>query len=193
MSLRGVDWAMVGGGSTLGAAILTGCVLAAADGPPYGYVRLALVTLAAAAAFVLDEPAAAAVDAAPATLRQRTAARATAAALPLAVWTAGVLGLQHRDPTTPVAALLIEGAGALTVAVALAALLRHAGRDAPGELAATALGATMLALLITDPPPRTVPVFPVSTGWAASTALWASLTTTAALLVRTASRDPYRR
>ena len=70
MTLKGVDWAGVLGGSAFGAGILAGCVAFAADGPPLEYVRLALVALVVAAAFVLDEPAAAAVDAVPASRRR---------------------------------------------------------------------------------------------------------------------------
>ncbi len=134
MTMRGIDWAVVTGGSAISAAILAGCVAFASDGPPLGYVRLALVGLAAAAAFVLDEPAASAVDAVPNTRGRRTAARTTAVALPLAVWVLGVLALELRTAVTPTTALLVEGAGVLAVAVAAAAVLRHvrtrrAGRD----------------------------------------------------------------
>jgi len=190
--LRGVDWAPVLGGSGFGAAILTVCVVFAADGPPLGHVRLALVALMAAAAFVLDEPAAAVVDAVPATRRRRTAIRATTVALPFAVWTGGVAALELRNTETPVGALLVEGAGALAMAVAGAAILRLAGRIEPGEIVASVLGAGILAVLIFNPPPRSVPFFPVGQGWAASTALWGSLTVAAAVLVVAASRDPFR-
>ena len=181
------------GGSAFGAGILAGCVASAADGPSLLYVRLALVALAAAAAFVLDEPSAAAVDAVPATRRARTAVRATAVALPLAVWTAGILALERRNGATAVGALLVEGAGVMAVAVALSASLRLTGRAEPGEIVASVLGASMLAVLIVNPWPGSVPLFPVGDGWAASTALWCSLAVAALMLVVAASRDPYRR
>lgn len=193
MTLRGLNWAVVLGGSAVGAGILAGCLAYAADGPPLLYVRLALVALAAAAAFVLDEPAAAAVDAVPVTRRSRTAARATAVALPLAVWTTGVLALERRNSVTAAGALLVEGAGVLTVAVALSAILRLTGRDEPGEVVASVLGASMLAVLIFNPSPGSVHLFPDGDGWAASTALWASLMSASVMLVIAASRDPYRR
>ncbi len=193
MTLRGVDWAAVAAGSAAGAAILIGCVAFAADGPPLGYLRLALIALTAAGAFVLDEPAAATVDAAPCTRLRRTAARSTAVMLPYAIWVGGVLALGQRSAATPVGALLVEGAGVLAVAVASAAVLRLAGRIEPGEIVASVLGAAMLAVLIFKPPPRSVPLFPVGDGWAASTALWASLATAAVMLGAAASQDPYRR
>jgi hypothetical protein len=193
VTLRGLDWAVVVAGSTVGAAILGACVAFAADGPPFWFLRLALISLVAGAAFVLDEPAAAAVDAVPITRRRRTAARATAAALPLAVWASGVLALEQRNNVTQVGALLVEGAGVLAVAVALAAVLRMAGRNEPGEIVATVLGAALLAVLIINPPPRSVPLFPMYEGWAASTSLWSCVAVAAAALVVLASHDPYRR
>jgi hypothetical protein len=156
-------------------------------------VRLALVALVAAAAFVLDEPAAAAVDAVPATRRRRTAVRVTALGLPLAVWVAGVLALEQRSAMTPVGALLVEGAGVIAVAVALSALIRLAGRIEPGEVVASVMGASMLAVLILNPLPRSIPFFPVGDGWAASTALWGSLAVAAMMIVVAASHDPYWR
>lgn len=192
MTLRGVDWAVVLGGSAIGAAILAGCVVFAEDGPPLPQVRLALISLVAAAAFVLDEPAAATVDAMPNTRRRRTAARTTAVALPLAVWVLGVLALELRTAVTPAGGLLVEGAGVLAVAVAAAAVLRLVGRADPGEAVATVLGAGMLGVIIFNPPPRSVPIFPIDHGWAASTTLWVGLTAAAVILVLFASRDPYR-
>jgi hypothetical protein len=193
VTVRGVDGLAVLGGSTAGAAILIGCVSFAADGPPLVYVRLALVALAAAAAFVLDEPAAAAVDAVPATRRRRTVARVTVVLVPFAVWAVGITALEWRNAATPVGALLVEGAGVLAVAVAAAASLRLAGRSEPGEVVSAALGAALLAVVIFDPPPRSVPPFPLGDGWAASTVLWASVLAVAAGVVTASSRDPYRR
>jgi hypothetical protein len=54
MTVRGVDWAVVLGGSAIGAVILGCSVAFAEDDPPLQYFRLALVVLAATAAFVLD-------------------------------------------------------------------------------------------------------------------------------------------
>jgi hypothetical protein len=151
------------------------------------------VALAAAAAFVLDEPSAAAVDAVPVTRRGRTAIRVTAVAFPFAIWTAAVLALERRNDATAVGALLVEGAGMLAVAVAVSAALRLAGRAEPGEMVASFVGASMLGALIFNPAPGSVPIFPVRDGWAASTALWGSFAVAGVMLVVAASRDPYRR
>ena len=58
---------------------------------------------------------------------------------------------------------------------------------------ASVLGAAMLAVLIFNPPPRSVPLFPVGAGWAASSVFWGCLAVAAVMLVVAASRDPYRR
>jgi hypothetical protein len=188
--LRGVDWRVLAGGSALGAAMLALCVALPADGVPLTYVRLALIALAGASAFVLDEPAAAVVAAVPVTRARRTAVRLVAVLLPMGVWVSSVLALALRHPGTPVRALLTEGVGVLAVAVAGAAALRLAGRDEPGEVAASVLGATLLAVLLFDPPPHSVPMFPVNDGWAASTLLWTGLAAVAIVVVAGTSGSP---
>lgn len=193
MTLRGIDWAVVLGASGCGAAILLGCLVFTGDTPPLGYLRLALLALVATSAFILDEPAAAAVDATPTPLTRRTALRATALTVPVAIWVLGLLAVEQRTASTPVLALLVEGTGAMAVAVALAACLRMAGNDEPGEVIASVCGAAILAILLLNPLPPSVPVFPVTEGWAASSALWASLTLTSVVVTVSVSRDrPYR-
>jgi hypothetical protein len=183
----------VGGGSALGAAILAACLVLAGDDPPLVPLRLALAALAAAAAYVLDEPAAGAVDAVPRTRRRRTGDRIPAVAFPTGVWVAGIAAMELRVPSTPAVGLLVEGVGAVAIAVALAAVLRSPGRAEPGDVVASTVGVVILAGVVLDPPLWwPVPPFPVVAGWAGSTALRAALTVAAAAVVA-ASRDPYRR
>jgi hypothetical protein len=47
-------------------------------------------------------------------------------------------------------------------------------------------------MIIFNPSPRPVPVFPIHDGWAASTALWGCITVAAIVLVVLSSGDPYR-
>jgi hypothetical protein len=187
--LRGIDWAAVLLGSTLGAMILAGSVTFARAAPPFGYLRLGLVALAAAAAFVLDEAAAAAVDAVPRTRQHRTAARVAVVLLPFAIWAGGIGALKVRVAVAPVGALLVEGGGVLTLTVALAALLRVAGRNEPGEVVSAGMCTTLLAVLVFDPPH--LAVFPLGGDWTASTALWAAVTIMGAVLMVAVSRDRY--
>lgn len=189
MTLRGVDWAVVLGGSGCGAGILLGCIIFTGDTPPLTYLRLALLALVAAAAFILDEPAAAAVQATPTTLIRRTAVRTTALGAPVSVWVLGLLGIEQRAASTPTLALLLEGAGAMAVAVALAACLRLAGDNEPGDIIASVCGAAILAILLLNPLPRSLPLFPIAEGWATSSALWASLILASTLVTIGVSRD----
>lgn len=189
MILRGVEWRAVAGGSALGATVLLLCVAVPTVDLPLTYVRLALIALAGATAFVFDEPAAAVVDAVPVSPRRRTAVRSLAVAVPLGVWAIAVLGLALRHPGTPVRGLLLEGAGALAVALAGATVLRLTGHREPGETIATVLGATLLGFLLFDPPPHSVPVFPVHGGWTASTVLWAGLALAAGIVVAVGTVD----
>ncbi len=189
MTLRGIDWAVVLGASGCGAAILLACVIVTADRPPLGYLRLALLALVAASAFILDEPAASAVDATPTPLTRRTTLRTTALAVPVAIWVVGVLAVEQRTASTPTLALLVEGTGAMAVAVALAACLRLTGNNEPGDVIASICGAAILAILLVHPVPQSVPVFPVTEGWAASSALWGSLTLASVFVTVSVSRD----
>jgi len=181
--LRAVDWRAVLGASAVGATILVLCAAWPTSGLPLTYARLALIALAGAAAFVLDEPAASAVAAVPVTRGRRTAARSVAVGIPLGVWATGVGALALRHLGTPVRGLLVEGLGVLVLALAGAATSRLAGRDEPGELVASILGAMLLAVLLFDPPPHSVPLFPVEAGWAASTLLWAGVAAVAGIVV----------
>ena len=188
MTLRGIDWAVVLGASGCGAAILAGCIVFTGDTPPLGYIRLALLALMAAAAFILDEPAAAAVDATPTILTRRTAVRATALAAPVAIWVLGLLAVEQRTPSTPLLALVVEGTGVMAVAVALAACLRKAGNNEPGDIIASICGAAILAILLLNPLPQSLPLFPIAEGWATSSTLWASLVLTGTLVTIGVSR-----
>jgi hypothetical protein len=189
---RGVDRRAVGGGCLVGAALLTTGVVLAEEAPLLTLLRLALVPLAAAAAFVLDEPAAA-VDAVPRTLRRRTGNRAVVLGLPLVLWAAGIAAVEWRVPATPATGLLLEGIGVLAVTLALAALLRWGGRAEPGEVTAAAVGGAILTLAVFDVPSWwPVPIFPRDAGWPASTVLWGLLAVASAVVVACASREPYR-
>jgi hypothetical protein len=187
--LRGVDWVAVLFGSTLGALILAGSVTFARAVPPFGYLRLGLLALAAGAAFVLDEPAAAAVDAVPRTRRNRTATRIAVVLLPLTIWAGGIEALGARVAAVPVGALLVEGGGVLALAVALAAFLQATGRSEPGEVVSAVMCTWVLAMLVFDPPH--LAAFPLGGDWTTSTALWGVVTIAGALLTVATSRDLY--
>ncbi len=185
MTVRGVDWAAVGGASATGAALVTCSVAGAGDGPPYAWLHLALVPLAAGAAFALDEPAAAAAAAAPSSRRRRTAGRLVLLVLPLGVWGAGVAAVALRAPGTAVGALLATAAGVLSLTVGAAAVLQWAGRAEPGEPVAAVAGALLLGVLVLDP--AAVPMPPDGL------VPWAAAALAGVLAVALASAEPGRR
>jgi hypothetical protein len=192
MTPRGVGWVPLLSGCALASAILAGCVVAKDGGPPLTLVRVALIALAAGTAPILDDPAAPVVEAVPVTRRRRTMSRMAVVVAPLSVWVAGVLALELRSVTTPAAALLVEGAGALAATVAVSATLRFAGRDEPGDVAATVVCTALLGLLV-FPPSSSVTLFPVERGWATSSILWAGLAVVAVAVVLLTSGDVRRR
>ena len=75
-----------------------------------------------------------------------------------------------------------------------AAALRLGGREEPGELVASVLGAVLLAVLLFDPPPHSVPLFPVGArlgGQHGALGDWVAVG--AVIVVAVASTDPGRR
>jgi hypothetical protein len=191
-ALGPLPWGVITGACLLGAIILGAAITQPGTDLAWHLLRLALTALAAAAAFVLDEAAAAAVDATPRSRSRHTAQRLLGTLVPATVWLAGVAVLEHRNQATPAAGLLLEGVGALSLAVAVAACLRRAGWATPGETASTAVAVTLVALTAFDPFPGTVPVFPTVTHWHASGLLWLAITAAASATIVVASRQQRR-
>jgi hypothetical protein len=191
-ALGPLPWGAVTGACLLGAVILGAAITQPGTDLAWHLLRLALTALAAAAAFVLDEAAAAAVDATPRSPGRRTAQRLPGTLVPGTVWLAGIAVLEHRDQTTPAVGLLLEGVGALSFAVAVAACLRRAGWATPGETASTAVAVVLVALMAFDPLPGTVPVFPTVTHWQASGLLWLAVAAAASATIVATSRQQRR-
>ncbi|HWH30454.1 MAG TPA: hypothetical protein VNU26_16140 [Mycobacteriales bacterium] len=187
--LRAAPWGAVLGGTTAGALLL----LVAAGAPRAGaaFVPLALALLAGAAAFVLDEPAAAAVDAAPRSLRSRTAVRAVVALVPFAVGSFGLLvaGQHAAHVWLPGTVALL--AGCVLVAVAVSTALRRR-LPAPGESAAAAVGLSIVALATFEPLSRWVSVMPTSSdaAWGRTAAVWSVVAVVCGGVAAAATRDP---
>ena len=185
MTVRAVNWTGVLAGCALavGLAMLS---LGVAAAFPTG-VWAALAGVAAAAAFVLDDGAAAAVDATPRTLRRRTVARIPAVALPVAAWSGCVLLLQARYAELP--ALLALGAGAAAAALGLGAgtVARRAGWTEPGEAVSVGLGGLLIGAAFVPPGIRGVTPYdprPAAAAW------WALVAGVAAVALVAGTRDP---
>jgi hypothetical protein len=155
------------------------------------FLLLGLIALAAAASFVLDDPAAEMVASAPRSLRRRTAGRAIAIALPFAVGVAGIALIDQRNPDLPFVGVLLEMSGALVVGFATSAAF-GVFRATPGEIAGTVVGIGLLVLAFTNPLGRWVTVFALSPDdlWARTATLWLALLLVAVAVIAWATRDP---
>jgi fluoride ion exporter CrcB/FEX len=159
-------------------------------------IRLGLVCLAASASFVLDEPAAAAVNSAPTTLRARTALRLVGVAVPASVGACGLWAIKMRLATTssgrlPYGGLLLQLAGCLLLGLATAALTRRF-IPVPGDLVSGVVAGVLTTLVIYNPFARWVDVFPLSAQDRGSpaVALWTIVCLLCMLTLARATRDP---
>lgn len=189
--LRGVPW-----GPVLWVSACTGALLGGAAAAPHSVLGIHLIGLgfaaaAAAGAFVLDEPAAAAVDATPYSLAARNAARTTALLVPLAVGVAALLVMNIADASMPFWGLCLQLVGVLAVALAGAGAVRRR-RVTPGELVGSTVALGVVGLNIFDPFTRWVALFPVTSDerWGRTLLAWCVAIAAAAVVLRRASRDP---
>lgn len=151
--------------------------------------------LAAAAAWSMDERAAAVVDAMPRGLAWRTAAR-SAAVVPLSVvWTVSVVVAGDRLPDHT-SLFVVQGLAALVAGVAVATARRAAGVATPGLVLAPAVLAAVAMLALVRPMPERIPLFPLwedQEAWARSAAIWWTALAASALLLAAALTGDGRR
>jgi fluoride ion exporter CrcB/FEX len=159
-------------------------------------IRLSLVCLAASASFVLDEPAAAAVDSAPTTLRARTAIRLLGVAVPASVGVCGLWAINMRLAATsssrlPYGGLLLQLAGCILLGLAAAAFTRRF-IPVPGDLVSGAVAGVLTTLVMYNPFARWVDVFPLSPQdrWSRAVTLWTVVCLICLASLARATRDP---
>lgn len=187
---RAVPWALVLATCIVVAALMA--LVAAWPEVVWPLEGAAVGLLAGAAAWSMDETAAAVVDTLPRPLWWRTAARAVVV-VPLAlVWIACVLVAGDRLP--PHSDLfLLQGFAGVIVAVAFVTWRRAQGEAAPGDRVASAAVAVAVAFALLRPLPEHLPLFPVWAyeQWELSLAIWSALAAAAAVLLALAlSRQP---
>lgn len=111
---------------------------------------LPVLALVAMAAWAMDEPAAAVVDATPRPLRWRTLARLTAVLPAGALWIAFSVhegGLAAPHPASgQTGVLLLIGGGGLALGAAVATTLRRRSRATPGQPTAVVIGLLLAGL-----------------------------------------------
>ncbi|MDQ6852031.1 MAG: hypothetical protein M3070_19255 [Actinomycetota bacterium] len=187
---RGVPWppllCMTAGGGTL---------LGVAAAVPSSWLGVRLIgvgfaLLAAAAAFVFDEPGAAVVDAAPYSLKVRNLVRASVVAAPLAVSALALALMRLSDASTPFGRLCLQAVGLIVVSVAAAATVRRF-RATPGELVGSTIALVVVGLSVADPFARWVPLLPLSADdhWGRTSATWSVAIAAGLLVLLRASRD----
>jgi hypothetical protein len=171
-------------------------------------IGLSLACLAAAASFILDEPAAAAVDSVPMTLRARTVVRLAGLALPASIGAVGLLVIGERLDSTaygglpydgppydglPYSGLLLLMTGCLLLGVATASFARRF-IPAPGDLVSGIVAGLLATLVVYNPVSRWVDVFPLSPQdrWPRSVVLWAVICLLCLVSLARTTRDPLR-
>ncbi len=188
--LRGVPWPPVlfltGGGATLlgvGAAVPS-------TSPATRLAGAGLALLAAGSAWSLDEPAAAAVDAAPCSLKVRNLLRGSMIGLPVALSALAVVLARIGQSGAPFWRLQLQILGVLAVAVAATACVRRS-YPTPGELVGPTLALVIVGFSAFDPLARWLPILPlVSDRYSAGTsAVWVLATGAGLVIFLRASRD----
>lgn len=173
VELQAIAWPVVGGISAV--AAVTGASGVAWPGSGQALLPIAFALLAAAAAFLLDEPASLVVDVTPASPGRRAVVRALGLLVPLGVGSLLVVALALRSgrPPWPDVSLALTGNVLLGFAVACAAR-RRAGE--PGAVAALAVVAVLTGPGLLPPVARWVHTFPAATpyrhGLSATVSWW---------------------
>lgn len=187
-------WLPVCGASGFAGALL----LAAALAPTEPFVAFAAVIAVAAcggaAAYLLDEDAAAVLDATPTSRSRRTRWRLLPLALPAAVAATGLWALDRAESSGHWLQLVPLAIGSIAIGAAVAATLRRTN-STPGDLAAAVTLLTVLLVVTVDPLRRWVPAVPLGDGPGVgrSMLMWVAVAALAAVVVAVFSRDPARR
>ena len=159
VELRAVAWPVVAGISAVAAVVGASGVAWPANSQTL--LPIAFALLAAAAAFVLEEPASAVVDVTPASPGRRTAVRALALVVPLGVGVLLVVALALRAgrPSWGEVSLALGGNVLLGFAAACVARRRM---GEPGAVAAGAVGVVLIGPGLFPPVSRWVHPFPAA-------------------------------
>ena len=167
--LRAGAWPAVTGVS--GAAVVAGGCGAAFPAAATMLFPIAFTLLAAAAAFVLDEPASQVVDVTPTGPVRRTAIRSLALLVPLAAGAVLMLASALRGLALPWAATGLALAGNVVLGFALACVVRTRTGE-PGASASAAVVLILMAPTLLPPVARRVSTFPASGGGLSSNTVW---------------------
>jgi hypothetical protein len=193
--LRSAPWLPVLGVAGAGAVLLLIAALAHRTGLAPVATLLGVSACGGAAAYILDEEAAAVLDATPTSRGRRVLWRLPLAAVPASVALAGLLALDRLDAPTHWLRLVPLAAGSLAIGVGLAAALRSGAAGTPGDLASVVTLSSLVLLVTVDPLRPWASVAPL--GDAAhvgrSALLWTAVVAGCAAVTVAHSRDPAAR
>jgi hypothetical protein len=167
--LRAGAWPEVAG--VTGVAVVVGGCGAAFPATATALLPICFALLAAAAAFVPDEPASLVVDVTPTGPVRRTAIRSLALLAPLAAGAVLMLAGALRGLALPWAATGLALAGNVVLGFAAACVARTRTGE-PGAAAATAVVLILMAPSLLPPVARRVSTFPASGGGLSSNTVW---------------------
>lgn len=187
--LRAVPWGAVLAGTGIGIAALAVDDWWVPGGPGSALLWFGLAGFGAGVAFVLDEPAAAVVAAAPRRRRAWTL-RVLVALVPILGWLAGTAVVSRAAPQLSWRAMALTGTGFLIAALAVAAHLRRAGYDAPGELVSAASGGAVVLALAGGAVLDRGPALEAYDAWSRTTGTWGALAVVAVGLIVWSGADP---
>jgi hypothetical protein len=167
--LRAGAWPAVAGIS--GVAVVVGGCGIALPATAAALLPIAFTLLAAAAAFVLDDPASPVVDVTPTGPVRRTGIRALALLAPLAAGAVLMLAGALRGLALPWTATGLALAGNVVLGFAVACVARTRTGE-PGAPASAAVVLILMAPTLLPPVARRVSTFPASNGGLSSNAVW---------------------
>jgi hypothetical protein len=187
--LRAGAWRAVTGVSAT-AVVLGGCGVAFRVAAT-ALLPLAFVLLAAAAAFVLDEPASVVVDVTPTGPVRRTGIRALALLVPLAAGAVLMLAGAQRGLALPWAATALALAGNVILGFAVACVARTRTGE-PGAPTSTAVVLILMTPTLLPAVARRVSTFPASggRGLSSNTVWWTVLVLCVAAVAVSVSGRP---
>jgi hypothetical protein len=155
-----VPWIEVGAASTPAVALVVAAFVLDHRAFAGSMLRAGVLLWAVTAAFLLDEPAAQAVDAAPRSPRWWFCARVVGL-VPVLVTPCAVLWLwAARHETERSGATAMAAVALALVVFAMAAVVRHYGRATPGDVIAGVTGVAIIALVLFQPEVGGVPMLP---------------------------------
>lgn len=193
--LRSAPWLPLLGASAVAASLLLVAALAHRTGIATLIAFLGLAACGAAAAYILDEEAAAVLDSTPTSRSRRVLWRLPLVAMPALVALVGLLALDRVDAPTHWLRLVPLAAGSLAMGVGFAAALRNGAAGVPGDLAGVLTLASLVFLVTVDPLRHWVTFAPLgdATRTGRSTLLWAGVVAAGAAATVAFSRDPANR